>query len=120
MSFAPQGSLHIPERRRAPRVEVDGRSWLAVRSTWPVQLADLGIGGLALSSPYALTVGREVSLRTTLGREAFTGQVRVCWARGRHAASHGRPRFEMGGAFLSLEESSRRALQSFLKLPGTE
>ena len=91
-------------------------TWLAAPSAWPVQLVDVSMGGLAFSSPYGVDVGRTVSVRATFGREAFNGQLRVCWSRPRAAASALRPHFEIGAVFLPLEESSRRALESFLKL----
>jgi hypothetical protein len=106
----------LPERRRSLRATVDSASWLAVPSTWPVQLLDLSLGGLAFSSPYELEVGRTASVRATLGREPFSGQIRVCWSRPRGAVSSVRTPFEIGAVFLSLEEGSRRALESFLKL----
>jgi hypothetical protein len=113
-------TLSIPERRRSQRVAVGERSWLAVPSTWPVQLVDVGLGGLAFSSPYLLDVGRTFGVRATLGREAFNGQLRVCWHRPRAAATALRPQFEIGAVFLPLDDSSRRALESFLKLSPAE
>jgi hypothetical protein len=107
---------HRPERRRSPRVTVGPQSWLAVPSTWPVQLLDLSLGGLAFSSPYGLDIGRTASVRATLGRDAFNGQIRICWMRPRGLGSSLRAQFEIGAVFLCLEESSRRALESFLKL----
>ena len=110
----------VPERRRSQRATVGARSWLAVPSTWPVQLLDLSIGGLAFSSPYGLEIGRTASVRATLGRDAFNGQIRVCWSRPRGSGSSIRPPFEIGAVFLPLDESSRRALETFLKLSSPE
>jgi hypothetical protein len=110
----------VPERRRSQRATVGPRSWLAVPSTWPVQLLDLSLGGLAFSSPYGLEIGRTASVRATLGRDAFNGQIRVCWSRPRGASSSIRPPFEIGAVFLPLDESSRRALELFLKLSTPE
>ena len=110
----------VPERRRSQRAAVGTRSWLAVPSTWPVQLLDLSMGGLAFSSPYGLEIGRTASVRATLGRDAFNGQIRICWSRPRGTASAVRPPFEVGAVFLPLDESSRRALESFLKLSPPE
>lgn len=109
-------SLSVPERRRAQRVSLSPSSWLAVPSTWPLQLTDLSMGGLAFSSPYGLPVGRTAAVRATLGGDAFNGQIRVCWSRPRRAAKSLRPEFEIGAVFLPLDDSSRRALQTFLKL----
>lgn len=110
----------FPERRRAPRADVDRSAWFSVPSTWPVQLLDVGMGGVALSSPYGLEVGRTVAVRATLGGDAFSSELRVCWIRPRASAPVVRPQFDIGAAFLPLEEGSRQALQSFLKLSPTE
>ena len=108
--------LGLPERRRSQRATLAARSWLAVPSNWPVQLVDVSMGGLAFASPYGLDIGRKVAVRATLGRDAFNGQIRVCWSRPHGAASAIRPQFEIGAVFLPLDESSRRALESFLKV----
>jgi hypothetical protein len=113
-------TLGVPERRRSQRATIPGRSWLTVPTTWPVQLVDVSMGGVALSSPYQLEIGRSVAVRATLGREAFNGQIRVCWSRPRSAAATVHPQCEIGAVFLPLDESSRRALESFLKLPTPE
>ena len=106
-----------PERRRSQRALTSGfQSWLSVPSTWPVQLLDVSMTGMAFSSPYRLEVGRTVLVRTALGREPFTGEIRVCWSRQRgprNSVWHG---FEVGAVFLPLEDSSRSALESFLKV----
>ncbi|MGH9370362.1 MAG: PilZ domain-containing protein [Vicinamibacterales bacterium] len=109
-------SLSLPERRRSPRVSVAQASWLAVPSTWPVQLADLSLGGMAFSSPYELEVGRTAAVRATLGRDAFSGQFLVRWSRPLSTTNGVRPQFQIGAAFLPFEDSSRRALETFLKL----
>jgi hypothetical protein len=113
-------SLAIPERRRSRRTGLTTTSWLTSATAWPVQLVDLSLGGLAFSSPYGLEVGRTVAVRATLGRSAFSGQIRVCWSRPRGGAGGLRPEFEVGAVFLPLDESSRRALESFLKVSPPE
>lgn len=106
-----------PERRRSPRATVAGsQSWLSVPSTWPVQVLDVSTSGMAFSSPYGLEVGRTLVLRTTMGQKAFTGEIRVCWSSRRDTPNSVRPRFEIGAVFLPLEDSSRSALESFLKV----
>jgi hypothetical protein len=112
-------TLDIPERRRSQRATIDGRSWLAVPSTWPVQLVDVSLGGMAFSFPYALEVGRTMAVRATLGRDAFNGHVRVCWTPSRTTAPTRTP-LVIGAAFLPLDDTSRRVLESFLKLPSPE
>jgi hypothetical protein len=105
-----------PERRRAPRAAVTSPSWLSLPSTWSVRLMDVGLGGLAFSSPFVLAPGRSAALRATLGHEPFNSQIRVCWSRPSGLSYVGGSPYEMGAAFLPLDEGSRRALESFLKL----
>ena len=110
----------IPERRRTQRATVGPGSWLAVPATWPVQVIDVSMGGLAFSSPYALEIGRTASVRAPLGRDALNCQVRVCWSRSRDPVGSIELQFEVGAAFLPLDDSSRRVLESFLKLSSPE
>ena len=105
----------FPERRRSVRAAADTNSWLALPSTWPVQLLDVSLGGLAFSSPYDIEPGRTASVRVTFGGQAFNSKVRVCWSRRRTAITSSRPGFDIGACFLSLEDASRRALEAFLK-----
>lgn len=106
----------IPERRRSARVPIGPGSWLTVPSTSAVELVDLSLGGVAFTSPHRLEQGRKVTVRTTLGRDGFSGRVQVCWSR-RLGAGIARPaQFEVGARFLALDESSDRALRSILKV----
>ena len=84
----------------------------------PIDLAGAAVGsefgGLAFSSPYSLEIGRTASVRATLGRDAFNGQIRVCWSRPRGTQSPTRLPFEIGAVFLPLEEGgagSRNVLE---------
>jgi hypothetical protein len=106
----------VPNRRRAARVTVQESAWLAVPSAWPIQLADVGLGGIAFTSPYALEVGRCASIRATLGRAAFNGHFRVCWLRPHGTTNGSRSHFDVGAMFVDLDDSSRQALETFLKL----
>jgi hypothetical protein len=108
-----------PERRRSLRANISGVSWLAMPATWSIQLQELSLGGLAFSSPFPMEVGRTASVRATLGGEALSCPIRVCWSRPRRAMP-GRSQFEVGAVFLPLDDSSRRALELFLKLSPAE
>jgi hypothetical protein len=105
----------LSERRRSLRASVSGLSWLAMPATWPIHLQELSLGGLAFTSPYAMEVGRTASIRATLGGEALSCPIRVCWTRPRRSQP-GRSQYEVGGVFLPLDDSSRRSLEMFLKL----
>lgn len=112
---APAALMSVPERRRSPRAIVGPRLLVTVPATWSIRLLDVSLGGLAFASPYGLDVGRTVALRATFGRDAFNGHIRGCWSR--IVGADGLMRqFEIGAVFLPLDEGSRRALESFLKL----
>jgi hypothetical protein len=106
----------LPDRRRSHRAAVGPGSCLTMSSARTVQLLDLSLAGLAFSSPYGLEAGRTVSMRATLGGEAFTVRIRTCWSAASGGAAPGGRRFTVGAVFLGLDESSRSTLQSFLKL----
>jgi hypothetical protein len=118
--LAPEGMTYtFPERRRSLRAGVTGISWLAMPATWPIQLHELSLGGVAFTSPFPMEVGRTASLRATLGGEALSCPIRVCWTRPRKGLP-GQSQFEVGAVFLPLDESGRRALEMFLKLSPAE
>ena len=112
-------SYTAAERRRSLRADVRGVSWLAMPATWPIQLQDLSLGGVAFTSAFPMEVGRTASVRATVGGEALSCPIRVCWTRPQRSAL-GRSQFEVGAVFLPLEDSSRRALEVFLKLSPAE
>ena len=109
----------VPERRRSMRANITGVSWLTMPATWSIQLQELSLGGLAFTSPFPMEVGRTASVRATLGSEALSCPIRVCWTRPRRSLP-GRSQFEVGAVFLPLDDSSRRALEGFLKLSSAE
>jgi hypothetical protein len=108
-----------PERRRSLRANVHGVSWLTMPVTWPIQLQELSLGGVAFTSPFPMEVGRTASVRATVGADALSCPIRVCWTRPRRSIP-GLSQFEVGAAFLPLEDNSRRALEVFLKLSPAE
>ena len=108
-----------PERRRSLRANVRGVSWLTIPATWPIQLQELSLGGVAFTSPFPMEVGRTAAVRATVGGDALSCPIRVSWTRPRRSIP-GRSQFEVGAAFLPLEDSSRRALEVFLKLSPAE
>ncbi len=109
----------IPERRRVQRVAVGASSWLAMPTSWSVELIDVGMAGLSFSSSHALEVGRTVFVTATLDGAAFNSPIQVCWCKLRKA--DGRPpRYEVGATLQQMEESSRRTLWRFLRITTSE
>jgi hypothetical protein len=109
----------VPERRRVQRVTVGTSSWLALPTSWSVELIDVGMAGLSFLSSHALEVGRTVFVTATLDGEAFNSPIQVCWCKLRK--SDGRqPRYEIGGTLQQMEEGSRKTLWRFLRITPTE
>ena len=86
----------FPERRRSLRAAVDGNSWLAMPSTWPVQLLELSLGGLAFTSPYDIEPGRTASVRATFGGRRSTARSGSAGAGRARRSRSNRPGFEIG------------------------
>jgi len=112
-------TLGVPERRRVQRVTVGASSWLALPTSWSVELIDVGMAGLSFLSSHGLEVGRTVFVTATLDGEAFNSPIQVCWCKLRK--SDGRqPRYEIGATLQQMEEGSRRTLWRFLRITPTE
>ena len=110
----------LPERRRVQRVAVTANSWLALPTSWSVELIDIGMAGLSFSSVHPLEVGRTVYVTATLGREAFNSSIQVCWCRQRKAENNRQSRFEVGATLQHLEDNNRRTLWRFLRITPSE
>jgi hypothetical protein len=108
----------VPERRRAERVAVEKPSWLSLPTSWSVQLIDIGMGGVAFSSPHPIEEGRTVYMTATLDGAAFSSPIRICWCKARH--TNRRRGYETGGTFLEIEEDSRKTLWRFLRMSASE
>ena len=58
---------------------------------------------------------RSFAVRATLGGEALSCPIRVCWTRPRRGTP-GRSQYDVGAVFLPLDDSGKRALELFLKV----
>ena len=110
---------NIPERRRGQRVAVGASSWLALPTSWSVELIDVGMAGLSFLSTHALQVGRTVYVTARLDGEAFNSPVQVCWCKLRKSAARP-PRYEVGATLQQMDETSRRTLWRFLRITVSE
>ena len=109
-------SSSVPERRRVQRVTVGTSSWLALPTSWSVGLLDIGTAGLSFSSSHPLDVGRTVFVSARLDGEAFNGPIQVCWCKLKNDESGRQQRYEIGGTFQQVEDTSRRTLWRFLPM----
>ena len=106
----------LPERRRSPRAVIPSESWLSLPSSWSVRLLDVSLDGVAFSSPFDVAHGRIIRFRAPLGQHPFNAQVRVCWSQRRRVVSAVDAAYEIGAAFMPLDEGDRHALEAFLRL----
>ena len=119
MSEFPTSTSSVPERRRGPRIAVGTSSWLALPTSWSVELIDVGLAGLSFSSSHALDVGRTVYVTATLDGETLNCPVQVCWCKLRTSDAR-QQRYEIGATLQQMDETSRRTLWRFLRITVSE
>jgi hypothetical protein len=104
----------IDERRRSPRVPVrTGHVYL--RTTWStVQLLDISLGGVLMSSTRPFEVGQRGQFRAVLGDERVAARVQVVREELPSQAGQQGP-VKCAAAFVALDEASRRSLEKFLR-----
>jgi hypothetical protein len=104
----------LVERRKSPRAALIGRVSAAILSSRVVQVVDISVGGVLLSSAEAAPAGRTARLRATLGAGALAAEVvikRVQPAKDAQAA-------RIGAEFTALDAASRQAIERFLRING--
>jgi hypothetical protein len=101
------------ERRRVPRIPVR-QGHVFLKSTWStVQLLDISLSGVLLSSSTLFDVKRRGELRVVLGGEPVAVQVEV--RRQDPADSPGQGTVRAAAQFVAMSENSRRSLEKFLR-----
>lgn len=103
------------ERRRSPRIALDGGAELRVSRQVRVRLLDVSEGGALLASEEPLPVGATGRLRLVLGAEPFQTAVEVMREQ---AAADGRGR-AVGVVMVSMEAEQKDALDEFLRRAGS-
>jgi len=103
------------ERRRMPRATVAGGHALQMPLSTTVQLVDISLGGVLLSSPQAVEPGKRATLQTSFGGQPVQAELEVCRVSPERAAAHAQGRFRVGARLVALGEADRRAVQRFLK-----
>lgn len=100
------------ERRRSPRVAVDGAAECCLDLSMRVRVLDISVNGALLAAEVPLPVGEAARLRSTLGPNAFYTDIEVK----RTAALPADVGLcGLGAAFLTMDERSRRSLEEFLR-----
>jgi hypothetical protein len=101
--------LEERDRRRSVRILSPGASEVELSISVMTTVIDLSAAGVLLSSRVPLEPGVSAQLTMRLGNEDFSGGIEV-----RRMAATGSGDCHVGAAFLALDESSRRSLESLL------
>ncbi len=103
------------ERRRSPRVPVDGGgSSGVVRGAYRARLRDLSSGGLRLGLPVPLEPGSIHSLTAFLGGLALTAPVRITRCRPEDRTGEPGASWEAGAELLFRDDADAAALRRWL------
>jgi c-di-GMP-binding flagellar brake protein YcgR len=106
-----------PERRRAPRVDAQGRLVICVLTERRLEarLYDFSAGGFSVRCPQPLSPGTVhqvlIASRQTPA-EALTARVAYC---ARREEDDGPPRYQVGFTFVDVDETSRRRVDTLLE-----
>ena len=102
----------MAERRRVPRVAVDGALECQIEVRTRIRLVDISLTGALLSSEAQLPVGTRAHLQAGVGASPFAPDVQVqrIVDRGNREAKPA-----LGAVFVGMDEKSRRSLEEFLR-----
>jgi len=105
-----------PERRRNPRVAVNGKgSNGVVRGALPVRLHDISAGGLRFGVPVSLEPGTIHSLTALLGGLSLAAPIRITRCGPGDGPSAPGPGWEAGAEFLWRDDADAIAVRKWLE-----
>jgi hypothetical protein len=102
------------ERRRSPRVPLNEPAACTVPLRARVKLLELSLSGALVTSDLPLPPGARGQLRFSVAGSPCVGTVTV-----RRCATGSAGTAELGAMFTSMDEPTRRHLETFLKTPST-
>lgn len=105
------------ERRRYARVDAPPGLMVQVGLRHSVQLLDISLSGALLACDTPLPAGARGRLRAGLAADPFTADLLVKREHPRTAATR---HTGLGALFLSMDDSSRRSLERFLRRASEE
>jgi len=99
------------ERRRGPRIECNGDATVGIPRWAIVAFSDISLGGALFTADIRLEAGAKALLHSRLGPHGFAAEIEV-----RRVEPQGsdQGRYRTGTSFVSMDEASRRSLESFL------
>ena len=106
------GTGYTPERRRTPRVALDGQIESRLDLRTRVRLMDISLGGALLAAEVPLPTGASAELRSGLGAGALRAEVEV---RRTALLPASVPLTGLGAMFKGMDDRSRRSLEDFLR-----
>lgn len=102
------------ERRREPRVPMNGGYTVDVPTALTVRLVDISNAGVLLASPQKLQIGQKARLRTMLGNDPVNADIEV--RRVAEGGAEGGPRggYRIGAVITGMDATSGRSVRHFL------
>lgn len=103
------------ERRKGPRATLAAGHSLQLPTVATVQVMDISLGGVLVTAPEPVQLGRRAMLQTRLGGGSVKAEVEVRRAVPDRAAARDGGRYRLGVRFIGLDEDTRRNIQRFLR-----
>ena len=103
--------MTFPERRRAPRVALNGPAHAGIVSARSVRVVDISLGGVLLASASGAAVGARGRLSLTLGGSPLAAEVEIR----RVVESADRGGFRIGAAFVGITQAQQDMIRRFAR-----
>ena len=100
-----------PERRRAPRLPVDGQAQAGIMAANSVRVIDISLGGVMLASARSAPVGARGRLSLTIGGSPLAAEVEIR----RVHDSPDRTGFRIGAAFVGITPAQQDTIERFAR-----
>ena len=100
----------VTERRRSPRVMLPDDEECSLQLRTRVRLLDISLSGTLVETELPLPIGAKGQLRFALAGAAYSPTVQIRRRAGLQARE-----LNLGAVFTSMDDSSRRRLEDFLR-----
>jgi len=100
-----------PERRRAPRLPVEGQAHAGINAASSVRVIDISLGGVLLASPRSALVGARGRLSVTIGGSPLAAEVEIR----RVVDSPDRTGFRIGAMFVGITPAQQDTIERFAR-----
>jgi len=100
-----------PERRRAPRLTVDGRALAGVIAANSVRVIDISVGGVLLASARSAPVGVRGRLSVTIGGSPLAAEVEIR----RVDVAPDQTGFRIGAMFVGITPAQQDSIERFAR-----